>query len=663
MDNTLDEDIEFIEKSVNDFERAMSSWVAEAWDAFEFVAGRQYSLEEETQLKARLRPVIIFNLIDKFISSVSGTEISNDMDARYYPSTVSRSGPVEVIQEVIDALLCRDNDLEHTEAFSDALTCGYGWLSSYIDEEEGFLQIKETRVDPFEMGWDYTARKRNLTDSAFVYQRKYMSREEVECDWPDKVEELKMGQVGAYPQVSPTDSTGDYRGIGLQDFRGKYAVIKFQRRKYVRYIKFKAGGEEGEVKESKFSTLKKRFEEMGSLVEKGKVFTKVEYYQYYYCKGILLEDPIEINGFSYICTTGKRDITKNYFYGLVRVCRDPQRWVNKFFGNIMHTMSTSGQGLFIEQSAVAPKNAANFEADYARPDKIKWLMDGAISGKKFQVADQTPMPTGLPQLLDFSVNAINNTLGINLEFLGMTARTQSGPVESSRKRSGLNIIAKFFQSRRGQMRLLGERRLDYMQNYVPEELVFSIVDQLNKPYLKDTRDPLFSKYYVRVDEAPNSADVKSDVWTIIIELIPYLMNVKIPPVFLVTLLKYSPLPAHIVDELYKIVNAPPQPEETQAKQLQLAQLEGDVQETKSKAALNIAKALAEGNSDSLGEVINILLEMQKGKQEMVHTQQEHDLKMKELQAGTMSTIVKTQAQMALAQQKADQPKVSKSNGS
>lgn len=682
MDNSVEGLIHYIEKSVTDFESGMSEWIEEAWNSFDFIAGRQYTQVEVDQLKSRLRPVVIFNLLEKFVSSISGTEIANEMNVRYYPNAVSRSGPVEVVQEVINTLLDEGNDVEHSEAFCDALVAGYGWLECYLSQEDGYYCFKEVRVDPFEMGWDPNAKKRNLIDASFIYNRKYMDREAVEAEWPDKIEELKLAQTGtAATRYVQLDTSTDYRGIGVRDFRDQYAVIHFQRRRFVRYLKINAGGKDQEIPEADFDKVKKQFEEMGNVVEKKGVSVRHVYSQCYYCRGILLEDEQDINGFSYFCVTGKRDLVKNYFYGVLRNCMDPQRWTNKFFSNLMHTMSTSGQGVFLERSAVAPKDAQNFESDYARPDKIKWLADGAISGNKFKVADQTPMPAGLPQLLDFATNAINNTLGINLEFLGMAGRTQSGPVESSRKRAGLNILAQFFQSKRLQIRLLGKRRLDYLQHYVPKEFVLGVLSDLNKPYYEATQEIYFEPYFVRVDEAPNSADVKTDVWTIIIELIPYLMNVKLPPQFLVTLLKYSPLPTHIVDELFKIVNAPPSPEEEKAKALQLEQLEGDVAESKSKALLNVAKAKTEGtNPDAIGEVINRLLEIQKADQEAKHAKEEHQLKMAELQAkhrvdqakagiSLAHDQVKSQVGIESAKAKADtqlqimKQKVSQDNGS
>lgn len=656
MADTVEEDFpRFIERSVNNFETSMSEWRAEAWNAYDFVAGRQYTQEEADKLKDRLRPAVVFNFVAKFIASVSGTEIANEMNVRYYPTAVTRSGPVEAVQEVIGALIDPSNDIEHSEAFADNLICGYGWLSCNLSEEDGYYCIKEPRVDPFEMGWDPNARKQNLTDASFIYCRKYMDKEDVEAEWPDKIDELKYSGTEVYGHTyAQLNDTQDYRGVGVRDYKGQLAVIHFQRKKYVRYVKFTAGGQDQSVSENEFISLKHKLEQSGAVVQKISTHVQVEYWQSYFCRGILLEEEEKINGFSYFCCTGKRDVIKDYYYGLLRDAIDPQRWTNKFFGNLMHTMSTAGQGVFLEKSAVLPKDMQNFETDYARPDKVKWLADGAISQGRIKFAEQTPLPAGLPQLLDFSVSAIPNTLGINLEFLGMASRTQSGPVEASRKRAGLAIIGKFFQSRRMQMRELGVRRLDYMQHYVPQKTIEALCSDLNKPYLEATKDIYFEHYHVKVDEAPNSADVKTDVWTIIIELIPYLMNVKLPPQFLVTLLKYSPLPSHIVDELWKIINKPPDPEQQKVAQLQTEKLAGEAANQQSQALLNVAKAKSEGATDvdAIGEVINRLLEMQKAQLEAGYTADEHAMKMQELATGARTDAVKAAMQVAAQHAKA-----------
>lgn len=642
-----DDVITMIEKSIADFDSALAEWSDEAWGNYEFLAGRQYTAEEEASMTANLRPIVVFNFVDKFISVVSGVECDREMDVRYHPNSFLRSGPVEVIQEVTTSLLKQGYDLEHTEAFKDCLIQGYGWISCTLEVRDGFYNIKEVKVDPFEMGWDPDAKEKNLADANFLFRRRYMTEKEVEVEWPGKIEEVKT--AGLYDNnkfVSLSSDDTDYRNNGIRDYLNRMAVIHFQwvvNREYTYYSV--DGKDTGYIRSDDFNTFKSRMEKLGSFVQDLGKEPRRDLVQVYYARGILLEEITDIDCYNYYCTTGKYDLTKGYYFGLLRFTRDPQRWSNKFLSNLMHNMSTAGKGLFMEKGAVTNANMNKFEEDYARADRIKWLEDGAVSQKRFHIPDAAPMPTGLPQLLDYSMNAINNTIGVNLEMLGLADRQQSGKVESARKRAGLTVLSAFFQSRREQLRGIGRCRLIILQNYIPDNIIDSIISEINKPYSQQIKSLLFRNYYVKVDEAPSSGDVKSDVWAIIVELIPYLMNQpKIPPQFLVTLLRYSPLPAHVVDELQKIISQPPTPEQKEASRVSLEKEKAEVEKNRSNALLNLAKVEeTTDHTDAIGEIINRLLEIQKVQITAGHDKEKHDMNMKKSVVDMFSKLATTEA--------------------
>lgn len=627
MDNSIDL-ANYIKTSIADFDAAMNDWRSEAWDAYDFVAGRQYSQSDIAVLQAQARPPVTFNLIEKFLASVSGTEVNNRMVPRYYPSAASNSGPVEVVSEITHACLDDSAEEEHSDAFLDTLISGYGWVDSYLDEKDGYYKIKECRVNPFYMGWDPVAVRSNLSDARYRYYRMYMDREEVEAEWPDKAEDLDLTYTEV-PQPIIADNTDDIdyaRNVmtGIKDVRNQLCVIRFQYYRMRRYTVIKTpNGSEQAVLTSDLSKIKSKLESMGIVAEEVREYPKKCFYQAYFCRGIILEGPEEIPCYTLSVCTGKRDLVKGYFYGILRSVRDPQLWTNKFFSNIMHIMSSAGKGIIAEQSALIGRDVQKFETEYARPDRIKLVADGALSGGRIKPMDPTPMPAGLADLLAFASQSINNTIGINLEFLGMNYRTQSGPVERSRKQSGLTVLSKFFQSRRQQLKELGAIRWALIQDYMPQEQVFSILSDANKPYFPGVNDILFRQYYVKVDEVPTSGDVKEDVWQVIVELIPYLMNAgsQVPPQFLVELLKYSPLPAHITAALENVVNQP-----NPNAQMEVEKTSAAVAETKSKALLNLAKAQQSGqgngatDAETIGEIINKLMEMQINQQKTAQQQ-------------------------------------------
>ena len=68
-------------KSAKDKTRA---WRKEAKECYDFVAGRQWTEEEEAILKEQLRPVVSFNRIAKVVDSISGHQIANRQEVKYY---------------------------------------------------------------------------------------------------------------------------------------------------------------------------------------------------------------------------------------------------------------------------------------------------------------------------------------------------------------------------------------------------------------------------------------------------------------------------------------------------------------------------------------------------------------------------------------------------
>ncbi len=63
-------------------------------------------------------------------------------------------------------------------------------------------------------------------------------------------------------------------------------------------------------------------------------------------KGLLgkVDSPQFKNGFTYQFITGEPDTNKGWWYGLVRVMRDPQKWSNKWLVQAMHIMNTNAKG-------------------------------------------------------------------------------------------------------------------------------------------------------------------------------------------------------------------------------------------------------------------------------------------------------------------------------
>ena len=117
-------------KSAKDKSRA---WRKEAKECYDFVAGRQWTEEEEAILKEQLRPIVSFNRIAKIIDSVSGHQIVNRQEVKYYQREQGDAQLAEILTaagEWVDDE-CEAND-EVSDAFMDMIIGGMGSLGGTI---------------------------------------------------------------------------------------------------------------------------------------------------------------------------------------------------------------------------------------------------------------------------------------------------------------------------------------------------------------------------------------------------------------------------------------------------------------------------------------------------------------------------------------------------
>jgi hypothetical protein len=110
---------------------------------------------------------------------------------------------------------------------------------------------------------------------------------------------------------------------------------------------------------------------------------------------------------------------------------DPQMWGNKFFVQIMHILNTAAKGglLYEAGSFVNPRKALE---DWSKPDAAIELQRGALSGQKAGVQERQPavFPVGLDKMMEFALNNLPQTSGINPEMLGLVERDQPGVLDA-----------------------------------------------------------------------------------------------------------------------------------------------------------------------------------------------------------------------------------------
>lgn len=543
-----------VKRHKKEADKVQAAWREEARECYGFVAGEQWSKDDRLRLEEMMRAPVVFNRIGPMIDSVSGAEVANRQQVQYIPRQPGDSGLNEVLTGAADYI--RDNcdaEDEESDSFIDAVICGIGVTETsidYVDDPEGVVQIE--RRDPVAMRWDPAAKRRNLGDRKWHQREEWLDKEEIEARWPGSEVSASADWNDADGDSEPHDSTlawlYEKDRTGFDEKTGKLRVIHEQWFELESYhlILDPATGQTMEIGHEEFEKLMERAEKVGMPIDSVPKQRKV-YKQAYVCGDTVLEEgPCPCNRFTYHFITGKRDRNKNTFYGIVRAMLDPQRWANKFFSQLLHTINTNAKGgLIVEEGAI--ENLEKFKEDWAKADSVVEVNSGALSGGRIQPKTPPAIPAEIGRMLEFSISSLRDVSGINLELLGMVDRQQAGVLEAQRKQAAMTVLAGLFDGLRRYRKEQGRTLAHFIREYLADgRLVRILGGDGTERYIPLLRDQMALEVDVIVDEVSTSPNQKEKVFAILMQMLPALekMGVPFPP----ELLTYMPLPAAMVDK-------------------------------------------------------------------------------------------------------------------
>lgn len=580
-------------------------WRDEAKKLYDFIAGRQWSDEDVAQLTEEQRPIVTFNIAGKYMDAMTGLQINNRQDIRYFPRTNGAAKVNELMTGTV--AWCRElsNMIdEETDCFYDVALTGLAWMEGFLDKdmEPGGVAAGR-RVDNMEMLPDPNARQRNLEDAKFVIRERMMDHDEYEelfGDYADQTEELaavddKAADVdtdtGIQVIPSPHDY-GDSKGdTGERVTKGKCPVQDYQFwRREKRFVVAIATGQT-ELTEEQYVEQKPVLDQLLATGQPVKVdvISKKIYYRAYFSKGRMGpfgESPYQ-EGFTYHAITGKRDRNKRTWYGLGRAMVDSQNWTNKFFSTILYCLMVGAKGGILAEEG-AFKDARKAEDEWANPKAITWVKAGALANDKIQPKPVAQYPQGLDRLMEFTVNSMPNILGMSPELMGLQDKVQSGILEAQRKQSAMAIIAWAFDAMRRYYRSMGRQMARYVSEYMPEGMLVKINGKGSEQYVPLIKSELTNTFDVIVDEAPTSTNMRERVWAVIENLVPQLLQagIAIPP----EVIDYAPLPTDLQQAWKQSMQ--PTPEDQQKKQIMAQSALADIDSKKAKAEKDRADAQA-----------------------------------------------------------------------
>ena len=593
-----------------------ASWREQAEEDYAFVAGDQWDQVDLDAMREQLRPPVTYNRIEPMVGAVAGHEVSNRQEVRYLPREMGDVGVNELYTGAAEwARDESDAEDEESDAFFDTLVCGMGWTNTRMDwDDDPAGEIKIERIDSLEMFWDPTAKKRNLSDGRYVFRVQDKDEGDVRAEWPhfegvttgtDQGWGLPLGSMGEPHHTVPGDQYASEEHDGGSNHRRGVRIVEYQwcEREPVVAMQDPMTGQMVDMEPERALILAEAMMARG-MVPQMHQRTRKRYYKAFFAGDQVLQVSLNADPerFTYQCITGRRDRNNNTWYGIVRSLKDPQRWANKFFSQMMHIINSNSKGgLLFEEDAFS--DPARAEADWARADSFVQTQDGAISGKKIMPKPVAELPNALIALFSFSLDAFPQVTGINHELIGQADRNQPGMLEHQRKQSGLTILATLFDSLRRYRKNQGRVLLCFIRKYISDGRLVRIVGNDGKQqYVPLMKQQGTATYDVIVDEAPSSPNQKERTFAYLTAMFPPQTWPMLPPAMTLEILRYSPLPESLVNRLAELYEQQGQdPAQAAIQQLAMRQAQADVEKTQSETVENQAdaflkrtKAMAEG---------------------------------------------------------------------
>jgi hypothetical protein len=547
-----------------------SKWRIRAREDFRFVAGKQWSDPDKKKLEIQGRPTITFNRTLPILKSVAGIEVNNRHTAIFLPKQISDIEQVSA-NDTLNAANkwmadgCDAED-EQSQAFFDALVCGIGCTEGridYVEDPDG--KYIEDRVYPIEMYWDRAARKKNIVDARRLFRVRSMTlaeardwlfshgvtdvrEEDIDAEWATEADMDRDPPRAVEERRKRVENAVDY------DPKSIVRLVHAQWIELEDYYRIQdpATGQLASVDVQRFEMMRAM---MGGTLQGVKMKRKV--YREAILGNKLLKKGNSANrdGFIWQFITGDIDSEKGYYFGIVKLLKDPQMWANKWLSQIMHILNTTAKGGILAEAG-AFNDIREAQETYARADAITEVATGAISNNKIMPKPGAGVVAGYQPLLEFALNSFRDVTGINMELLGQNNKDQPGIVEMQRKQSAMTILATIFDSLRRFRKINARMRLCYIQDYFSDGRLIRVEGSQEGFYkgVRLLRDKTAGQYEIVIEDAPTSPTQKEQAWAAIQQLMPFLQPFMGNPELALTLVKYSPLPTQAYQELAEVAS-------------------------------------------------------------------------------------------------------------
>jgi len=534
-------------------ESHLSEWYESARQDFGFYENHQWAEEDREKMENENRLAVTFNRVAPIINSVVGQEVNNRQEVRYLPRKIGEVSAADPMNDAVKWACeqCNSED-EDSDAFRDMDICGMGWTVHRMDYEtnsDGMMTVE--RRDPLLMRWDTSARRKNLADAKWVQSDYWLTDEEIEDRWPD-VDLAGLSNLST-PQndQTPHDATEAWKykngASGEDRYSDQYRVIHHQQAfAATRYKIVDPASQQLKVySPDDYKKLQDNADATGVDLPDALPVKQRVIWECWTVGGIVLESsesPIE-RDFTYQAMTCYRERETGYWFGLVRLMLDPQRYANRFMSLMASILATGAKGgVLYETGAFA--NPRKAKEDWAKHDSAIELTPGSLAAGKVMPKPPVQMPQSAAELMQFAIASIRDVSGVNVDMLGGAERDQPGIVEDMRTKAGLVILASVFDAMRLYRKRAGIIRAEFVQKFISDGRLIRVLGKTGEQFIPLIRQADAIDYDVVVDESPTSRDVKERTWMALQQIVPPLMQAGYP--MPQEILDYSPLPQALV---------------------------------------------------------------------------------------------------------------------
>lgn len=471
----------------------------------DFYDSIQWSQEDADTLRDRGQVPIVYNVIANSLNWVIGSEKRGRIDFKVLPRRKEDGQPAQRKTELLKYLSHVNRTPFHrSRAFEDCVKVGVGWLEDGADDGDDGEMIYSRYESWRNMLWDSASTEMDLSDARYIFRTKWVDLDFAQAMFPNRKALIRQSaqdslRYGA-SDIENGDDAMDSHEQTMDQFATSNVTHNYQRQR-VRMIevwfrmpvpvkRLRGGDFNGDVFDSSSPAHIDQLQ-AGKAAVIEKVMARM------HCAimttaGLchLSETPYRHNEFPFTPIWGYRRGRDGMPYGMTRNLRDIQADINKRASKALAILSTNK--IIMEEGSV--DDIDEFAEEASRPDAVLVYKKGSTPPT---INAERELAAGHLQLMQQSINMIQQASGVTDELLGRKTNASSGIAIQARQDQGSLATAKFFDNLRLANQIQGEKQLSLVGQYFTEEKSFRITNQRGTPEYVTINDGLPENDIVR----------------------------------------------------------------------------------------------------------------------------------------------------------------------